>query len=165
MDGRVGRRATSGDWQCARRGSRGRARRVGEPASVSQPSPKSDRKTLAAKVIADLLADKPVRVELPGGGRLSIERRLPLLCVYRRTSNDAGTEQLLSGEPAYIIVPEGEHAARKAFKLMRAVVEHLAKEFGSFLVIELWSSPRDQMSPTSHGRNGDGELPTARFEI
>jgi uncharacterized protein (TIGR02421 family) len=120
---------------------------------------------LASKVIADLLADKPVRAELPGGGRLSIERRLPILCVYRQVSNDTGTEQLFSGEPAYMIVPEGQHAARKALKLMRTIVEHLAKEFGSFLVVEIWSSPEAKSPSLARGMNGDSDGPMARFEI
>ena len=59
---------------------------------MSQQSPKPDRPALADEVLADLAEDKPVSVELPGGGRLHVERRLPLLCVYRRAAGDAGTE-------------------------------------------------------------------------
>ena len=99
---------------------------------MSQP-PKRKRSTLATEVIAALSSDKPVCVELRGGGRLHIERRVPLMCVYRMADDDAGTEQLLHGEPAYMSVPAGEHWARRALKLLRTVVEHLSKEFGSFL--------------------------------
>src|SRR5215212_5480684 len=108
--------------------------------SVSQ-SPKRERSSLATDVIAALSAGNPVCEELAGGGRLHIERRVPVLCVYRLAPNDAGTEQLLRGEPAYMVVPAGEHRARKALKLLRTVVQHLAKEFGSFLVVEIWSAP------------------------
>src|SRR5450432_4549777 len=86
--------------------------------SVSQ-SPKSERTALATKVIAALAADQPVSEELRGGGRLHIERRLPMLCVYRSLPDDAGTEHLLHREPAYMIVPAGEHWARRALKLLR----------------------------------------------
>src|SRR3954466_2120296 len=81
--------------------------------SVSQP-PKRVRSTLATEVIAALVAGKPVCEELPGGGRLHIERHVPVLCVYRSAPGDSGTEQLLQMEPAYMIVPAGEHRARKA---------------------------------------------------
>src|SRR6476620_2639698 len=109
--------------------------------SVSQ-SPKRERSPLATKVIAALSAGGPVCEELPGGGRLHIERRVPLLCVYRTAPDDAGTDQLLHREPAYMIVPAGEHWGRRALKLLRTVVEHLSKEFGSFLLVEICSSPK-----------------------
>src|SRR5262245_23003461 len=106
--------------------------------SVSQ-SPNRERSTRSTEVIAALSAGKPVRQEVPGGGRLHIERHVPLLCVYRSAPNDAGTEQLLHGEPAYMIVPAGELRARSALKLLRSVIEYLSKEFGSFLLVEIWS--------------------------
>src|SRR3954462_12976523 len=122
--------------------------------SVSE-SPKRVRSTLATEVIAALVAGKPVCEELPGGGRLHIERHVPLLCVYRSAPGDAGTEQLLQNEPAYMIVPAGEHRARKALKLLRTVVEHLSKEFGSFLVVEIWTAAN---AHSPHGTvNGNGD--------
>jgi uncharacterized protein (TIGR02421 family) len=131
---------------------------------VSQ-SPKRERTTLATKVIAALSAGQPVCEELPGGGRLYIERRVPLLCVYRKTADDAGTDQLLHREPAYMIVPAGEHWARRALKLLRTIVEHLSKEFGSFLVIEIRSTPTISTSDAAAATNGHPESPADRFEI
>jgi uncharacterized protein (TIGR02421 family) len=125
---------------------------------VSASSPKPERSSAASAVLADLSADRPVHIELPGGGRLHIERRLPMLCVYRMASDDAGTEQLISGEPGYMIVPATQHRARRALKLLRTVVEFLAKQFGSFLLIEIWSKP----APTA--TNGEADGPH-RFEI
>jgi hypothetical protein len=116
-------------------------------------------------VLAELSAGNAVRAELPGGGRLHIERRLPLLCVYRDAPDDAGADQLLGGEPSYMIIPRGEHAARKARKLLRAVVEVLAKEFGSFLLIELWSQPQTDANAIATSANGDAPGDSARFEI
>src|SRR5262245_50367287 len=102
---------------------------------------------MATAVITDLSAEKPVNVELPGGGRLYIERRLPLLCVYRDVPDDADTAHLLSAEPAYMIVPAGGHNARKALKLLRSVVEYLAQECGSFLLIEIWPDRESETAP------------------
>jgi uncharacterized protein (TIGR02421 family) len=131
---------------------------------VSQ-SPKRERTTLATKVIAALSAGEPVCEELRGGGRLHIERRLPLLCVYRSTPDDAGTDQLLHCEPAYMIVPAGEHWARRALKLLRTIVEHLSQEFGSFLLVEIWSSPKVDSTAAASTTNGHAEPNANRFEI
>jgi uncharacterized protein (TIGR02421 family) len=120
---------------------------------------------LTAKVMSELTADRPVAVELPGGGRLHIERRLPLLCVYRNCPDDAGTEKLLSDEPAYMVVPESEPYSRKALKLLRTVVEYLAKEFGSFLVIEVWTRPQAEAGGSPAATNGNAAPDTDRFEI
>ncbi len=83
---------------------------------MNEQSPKRERSSLATEVIADLSAGKSVCAELSGGGRLHIERRLPLMCVYRMQPGDAGMEQLLHGEPAYMIVPAGEHRCAKSFQ-------------------------------------------------
>lgn len=115
--------------------------------------------------MAELVAGRPVSVELPGGGRLHIERRVPLLCVYRKTPNDVGTEHLLSGEPAFMIVPEGAHEARKALKLLRTVAEFLSKEFGSFLLIEVWSKPQAEVGGSPPVTNGNAHIDADRFEI
>ena len=128
-------------------------------------SPKRERSSLATEVIAALSAGRPVCEELPGGGRLSIERRVPVFCVYRSTPDDAGTEQLLHGEPAFMVVPAGEHRARKAIKLLRAIVEHLSKEFGSFLLVEIWSASKASPTDAVLGTNGDAAAHGDRFEI
>src|SRR5829696_1020111 len=132
--------------------------------SVSQ-SPKRERLSLATEVIAALSAGKPICKELLGGGCLHIERRVPVFCVYRTAPDDAGTDQLLRGEPAYMIVPAGGHRARKALKLLRAVVEHLAKEFGSFLLVEIWSAPNADATVLTTATNGHPESHATRFEI
>ena len=66
-------------------------------------SPKQDVPSLAADAMAQLGKDKQVRLELPGGGRLQLDRRLPFLCVYRRPADaDPGTEELVTSEMAYM---------------------------------------------------------------
>jgi uncharacterized protein (TIGR02421 family) len=87
------------------------------------------------------------------------------LCVYRSVPNDAGTEQLLHGEPAYMIVPAGEHRARKALKLLRTVVEFLSKKFGSFLIVEIWSAQSGDSAKVAIETNGHVESHVDRFKI
>jgi uncharacterized protein (TIGR02421 family) len=122
---------------------------------------------LAARVIAELIADRPVRLELPGGGRLHLERRLPFICVYRRVESDQdrGTEELVTGEPSYLIVGAEARPASRALQLLRAVVEHEARHFGSFLVIEAWSAPLGENKDSKPPLNGDGDTIQSRFEI
>jgi len=68
---------------------------------------KADTVTQAfVEEVCGLLKDgKPVRRELPFGGRLHIERQLPFLCVYRDPVGrlDLSTERMISGEAAHLI--------------------------------------------------------------
>jgi uncharacterized protein (TIGR02421 family) len=122
---------------------------------------------LAEAVVADLSHDKSVDIQLPGGGRLQLSRRLPYLCVYRRTSdrNDVGTDQLVASESAYIIVPAEARRASEALRLMRSVVDYLANHFGSFLLIEIWSGALDSDVLPTAAVNGDVNALGPRFEI
>jgi uncharacterized protein (TIGR02421 family) len=134
---------------------------------VSSPSPKSPGPSLAERVLATLADDKPVRVELPGGGRLHLDRRLPFLCVYRRAldeHDDDGTEQLVTSEACYMVIPADPRAANKAIRLLRAVVRSAAEQFGSFLLIETWSGACPE-SASAVLRNGDADVSFPRFEI
>ncbi len=132
---------------------------------MGQPSPESERPSLAAAAVADLAEDRPVDVELPGGGRLHLERRRPLLCVYRRTANDIGTERLVVSEPAYLIIPTAVRPALQAVKLLRTVVEQLAQHFGSCLVIEIWASLPENAGVLPQALNGDGRSAAPPFEV
>ena len=134
---------------------------------MSRPSPKSDATPLAATVLASLEEGKPVSIDLPGGGRLHLARRLPFLCLYRRAlgEEDAGTGQLIAEEDAYAIIPAEPRPANHAIRILRAVVEQLASQFGSFLVIEIWSAALEEAAGTLQDVNGDSESPQPRFEI
>jgi uncharacterized protein (TIGR02421 family) len=128
---------------------------------------------LAESALAALDDGKPVRIDLPGGGRLQLDRRSPILCVYRRTADatrrggcpDVGTEQLVTAEAAYALIPAQGRAGNLALHVLRAVVERLASHFGSFLLIEIWSAPRTDKALAPPQPNGDLELLASRFEI
>jgi uncharacterized protein (TIGR02421 family) len=116
----------------------------------------------------DLLAqDKRVRLELPGGGWLQLDRRLPFLCVYRRQPEtaDAGTEQLVTSEMAYAILPADPRLAAQALPPLRAIVEQLATHFGAFLLVEIWSSPLAERHESAAGTNGSASRVSPRFEV
>ena len=132
---------------------------------MGQQAPKPERPSLAAQVLADLAENKSLTMDLPGRGRLHIERATPLICVYRRATGDPGTKQLVTAEAAYMIVPAEVRPARSAIKLLRAIVEGLAKRLGGFLVIEVWSTSTGDAAIPPVLQNGDGQAPTSPFEI
>src|SRR5262245_64580925 len=118
-------------------------------------SPKQDVPTLAADVIAQLGKDMQVHLELAGGGRLQLDRRLPFLCVYRRPAGaDPGTEDLVTSEMAYMVIPAEPRPARKALDLLHAIVEQLGKHFGAFLLVEIWSAPIGDRHESDSSANG-----------
>src|SRR5688500_15069291 len=106
-------------------------------------------------------------MDLPGGGRLHLDRPLPYLCVYRRPSEagDSGTQQLIAEESAYAVIPSDPRAANRATQLLRTVVQQLASQFGSFLLIEIWSAALAETTEPLVERNGDGQSSESRFEI
>ena len=130
-------------------------------------TPRSDSSSLAAEVMAVLGEDKRLRLDLPGGGRLQFDRRLPFLCVYRRRAGDLdlGTEQLVTSETAYLVVPEEPRAAAQALKLLRLVAQQLAGHFGSFLIVEVWSDSAAGDKDQTPLFDGEAEPIAPRFEI
>jgi uncharacterized protein (TIGR02421 family) len=84
-------------------------------------------------------ADEHVRVRLPGGGVLNMDRKLPYLFVYRQpqTRRDEDTSRLVLGEASYLVSLGADDADVR--EVVRAVAEAGTAEFGSFLIIELWT--------------------------
>jgi uncharacterized protein (TIGR02421 family) len=89
-----------------------------------------------------------VRRNLPDGGRLHIDRRLPFLCVYRKQNDelDRGTEDLIKGEASYIVVPSSRKHQSKIAKLLFAIIKELSAQFSGFLIIEIWSAPDHEVA-------------------
>jgi uncharacterized protein (TIGR02421 family) len=87
-----------------------------------------------------LFLNKPIRRQLPEGGRLHIERQLPFLCVYRQPMQckGRGTGRLLLGEAAYLLGYSHSRYFPFLSKLITTIAEHQIKVFGAFLLLELW---------------------------
>jgi len=147
------------------------ARAPREPLVQIRMQPTNSKSRLAA-LIAETLGllaeDKRVRLNLAGGGRLHIDRRVPYFCVYRRRPGDAdpGTEQLIAGKTAYLVIPAEPRRASQAIQLLRAVIENLSQHFGSFLLVEVWSAP---LPSENHNAESNGDAAAAlaapRFQI
>lgn len=99
-----------------------------------------------------LALNQRIRRNIPGGGRLRIDRQLPFLCVYRQPADrdDPGTRDLVTTEAAYLVAPGGEEYQEGLRRLCRTIGETLQQHFGVLLLLELWAE-EDQPTPASDG--------------
>ena len=99
--------------------------------------------------------NKPIRMDLPGWGRVHIDRQLPFLCLYRLPTNkkDVGTHKLVLSEASYIIADE-TLTDNGLSKLVEAIARTISEECGAFLLVEVWSMcmPEEEsgFSPQNH---------------
>jgi hypothetical protein len=111
--------------------------------AASRPAPKS------ADVISDrfirsvcerLRQNKRVRRSLPVWGRVSIDRQLPFMCVYRRPVRavDPGTARFATTEASYLICSGRKNLQPGVSNLVQAVAKTMVEQFGAFLLLELW---------------------------
>jgi uncharacterized protein (TIGR02421 family) len=105
---------------------------------------------ITKKFIADILqpiaAGRQVRRKLPTWGRVHIDRHLPFLCVYRHPAkhSDPGTERLLLGEAAYVLLPGGVDTQDSTGQLIKEITAIQAAACGGVLIIELWAGQASQ---------------------
>ncbi len=117
---------------------------------------KANTQTAATTIPAQLvteLADrleggKRVRHALPRDGRIHIDRPLPFLCVYRLPPRrlDVGTDQLITGQPAYILAPGQRSFAPGLTSLVTNVARTQSGAFGRTLLVEVWADTSDDES-------------------
>ena len=86
-----------------------------------------------------LHAGDPVRLDVPGG-RLHIDRPLPFLCVYRAGEGTTWGAGLVHGQGSYLVVDDSQCSDAVA-KLVESIVDLLAEQFGSVLLVEVWVVP------------------------
>ena len=112
----------------------------------STENPKAIQESLIRTLRERLLENKRIRRILPEGGRLHIDRQLPFLCVYRTppAKPDYRTSRLIVGQASYLLASGSKHQRRSVAGLVRMIVQTLAPEFGTFLVLELWSRASEQ---------------------
>ena len=122
---------------------------------------------LIQEILERLALGLRVRRQVPGGGRLHVDRPLPFLCVYRKpdwtTDNVVG--QLISTEASYLIASGGRQWRSNGMKLIEPVVTQLAERFQSFLVLEIWEQPHQLVDPDTHEESGEPLLPRMAFQI
>ena len=104
---------------------------------------------LAAIVCDRLARNKAVRRNLPGNGRLRIERQLPFLCVHRSspTVSDLGTRHLVTTEAAYLFSTDAVECHEGLAQLVQQVIELLEEHFDAFLMLEIWADQDARVPP------------------
>jgi len=102
------------------------------------------------RLVEALRKGRGVQQALAGGGLLRIDRPLPFLCLYRRREGeDPATEALLHGQASYLVAaPEQEGVDA----LLEALARELARQFGAFLLLELWLSPEEAGGRSAQNR-------------
>lgn len=116
------------------------------PEALSPPSAVSD--SMVGAIIKRLEAGKSVRRKLPSGGYLHLDRQMPFLLVYRRPTRltSPATEQLLRGEASYLIIDGRRRLNKSTVMLVSAIAESLARSFGAFLIVEIWSDETEEFA-------------------
>ena len=91
---------------------------------------------------ARLAEGKTVRRSLPRGGRVHIDRRLPVLFVLRRPPEDGDhrIDALIRGESSCLVASADRDQQKGIALLVRRIAETMRGVFGAFLVLELWAS-------------------------
>jgi uncharacterized protein (TIGR02421 family) len=103
---------------------------------------------MIAAIIKRLEAGKSVRRRLPSGGNLHLDRQMPFLLVYRRPARGGvtATEQLLKGEASYLIIDGKRRLNKSTVMLVSSIAESLAKSYGAFLIVEIWSEEAEEFA-------------------
>lgn len=101
-----------------------------------------------------------IRRNLPGEGRLRLDRQLPFLCIYRTpvAGGDDGARDLVTTEAAYLFASGEPRFAEGLDALCCSISETLEEHFGALLLFEVWTE--EDRAPPLQGR-----LSPPRFRI
>lgn len=125
------------------------ARKTPNKKTAAKRQPKRISDAFIKEVTGRLASGQRVRRTLPDNGRLHIDRQLPFLCVHRLPDDraDVGTAELVLGEASYLIVSAERSLHKGVSSLVTAICNTMKEAFGSFLVVEIWSSAEDAAKP------------------
>ena len=123
----------------------------GHPAGLAPPAGVSD--PMIAAIVKRLEAGQSVRRKLPSGGYLHLDRQVPFLIIYRRPGGETinGTEKLLQGEASYLIIDSKRRLNKGTATLVSSIAESLARSFGAFLVVEIWTDKTAEFAEITPG--------------
>ncbi|MFN3650774.1 MAG: flavohemoglobin expression-modulating QEGLA motif protein [Armatimonadota bacterium] len=94
---------------------------------------------LVRRVTEAVRRGRRVHRRLPRGGRLSIDRKLPYLVLYRFAGEapDPVLFRLAASESCYLVAPDDPALASGVRKLVASLAELLTEEYRAFLLLEL----------------------------
>ena len=101
--------------------------------------------TMIERVIQQLSNNQQVRVSLPDGSQIHIDRQLPFLCIYRLPSGriDTGTDQLITSQSAYILTSDAPEHQEEIRSMIIAIAKTSIDVFGTLLLLEIWTADTD----------------------
>jgi uncharacterized protein (TIGR02421 family) len=116
-------------------------RAAGEKREANNGAIDGDWIDAAAKALE---ADEGVRKRVGEVVRLSIDRPLPFICVYRvpEGREDKGTAHLVIGEASYLIAPGDKGSAGTVRTIVEKIAKVLSDRFGAFMVLEVWAADK-----------------------
>jgi uncharacterized protein (TIGR02421 family) len=93
------------------------------------------------EIVACLAEGKSIRRDLPGGGRLHIDRPLPFLCVHiAEDEAEPVAREIARANASYLIAP---HAA-SAMVVIEAIAAILQQKFGAFVLFDIGELTQDR---------------------
>ena len=98
---------------------------------------------LQKEVLSRISENKRVRRNLDPWGRISVDRQLPFISIYRKRKGQhtSGDERLVAGEAAFITAPVGKGISSSMSQLVSDLSKLLSEKFGAFLIVEIWVTP------------------------
>ncbi len=113
------------------------------------------------RIVDKLKKGHPLKISLPGGGELNMDRPVPFLLVYRipPDGEDAYTMTLGKTESAYMVTHQAHEL--NALPIIKLVADTLADKFGGFMLLEVWLSDRVDSSTFSIHISQKSALPIA----
>ncbi|MDF1525773.1 MAG: hypothetical protein RRA15_13415 [bacterium] len=112
------------------------------PRNINSKDASSEIAQLIKPVGRRLADNKFIRRKLPVYGRLHIDRQLPFICIYRRTSlsKESGTEKFAQAFSSPLLCSAKRSLYGELSSLTHVVVQNLVKQFGTCLVLEIWDA-------------------------
>ena len=110
------------------------------PITQTHVDPSQKIEKLIKPVGQGLENNKFIRRKLPIYGRLHIDRQVPFLCIYRRTSRsrESGAEKFAQAFPSHLLCSAKRSLHDDLSRLMNVIVQNLKNQFGACLILEIW---------------------------
>ena len=100
-----------------------------------------DERDWLEEIVACVRDGKPIRRDLPGGGRVHIDRPLPFLCVHFAADGTEPTaREIAQANASYLVAPQ----AAAAMPVIAAIAKVLRQRLGAFLLLDIGELTRDR---------------------
>ncbi|MGB8705961.1 MAG: tyrosine/phenylalanine carboxypeptidase domain-containing protein [Gillisia sp.] len=95
------------------------------------------------QILTKLENEAQVETNLPGGGFLHLEKKLPFLLVYRKKADgeDLGTQRLVKSGASFLIIGTEEFEAYQ--ELLYNLAEKQSASLNSYLLFEIYRGPQE----------------------